>query len=97
VTSSYRGPELTPQQIIDLAQKIRNAPRTDQNEMRRFVFREALGAGDLDDELRDRYESNPDLDDFDEELPTPSTEGFVVELIMITIPFLTKFLSEDRV
>ena len=75
MTSSYRGPELTPQQIIDLAQKIRNAPRTDQNEMRRFVFREALGAGDLDDELRDRYESNPDLDDFDEELPTPSTEG----------------------
>ena len=74
MTSSYRGPELTPQQIIDLAQKIRNAPRTDQNEMRRFVFREALGAGDLDDELRDRYESNPDLDDFDEELPTPSTE-----------------------
>jgi len=74
VTSSYRGPELTPQQIIELAQKIRNAPRTDEDEMRRFVVREALGAGDLDDELRDRYESNPDLDDFDEELPTPNTE-----------------------
>ena len=74
MTSSYRGPELTPQQIIELAQKISNAPRTDENEMRRFVFREALGAGDLDNELRDRYESNPDLDDFDEELPTPNTE-----------------------
>jgi hypothetical protein len=72
VTSSYRGPELTPQQIIELAQKISNAPRTDQNEMRRFVFREALGAGDLDDELQDRYESAPVLDEYGEELPTPS-------------------------
>jgi hypothetical protein len=74
VTSSYRGPELTPQQIIDLAQKIRNAPRTDENEMRRFVFREALGAGALDDELQNRYESDPEVDDFGEELPTPSAE-----------------------
>lgn len=72
MTSSYRGPELTPQQIIELAQKISNAPRTNENEMRRFVFREALGAGDLDDGLQDRYESAPVLDEYGEELPTPS-------------------------